>query len=85
MAKFNFPNSPSVNDEYTSNSVTWKWNGYAWKRTTGVGAPTGPQGAQGHQGVQGATGSTGAQGVQGAQGHQGKQGRQGAHGKKLKQ
>ena len=65
MAKFNFPTSPSTNQTYTANSVTWKWNGHAWKRTTGVGAPTGPQGAQGHQGVQGAQGATGAQGHQG--------------------
>ena len=45
MAKFNFPTSPSTNQTYTANSVTWKWNGHAWKRTTGVGAPTGPQDA----------------------------------------
>ena len=31
------------------------WNGSAWKRTTGVGAPTGPQGAQGVQGAGGLT------------------------------
>ncbi len=63
MAKFNFPDSPSTNDEYTANSVTWKWNGHAWKRITGVGAPTGPQGAQGVQGAQGAVGAQGAQGA----------------------
>ena len=80
MAKFNFPTSPANNDEYTANSVTWKWNGHAWKRRTGVGAPTGPQGAQGHQGVQGAQGAQGHQGRQGAAGAQGHQGRQGTAG-----
>ena len=62
MAKFNFPTSPSTNQDYTANNVTWRWNGHAWKRRTGVGAPTGPQGAQGVQGSQG------HQGVQGAHG-----------------
>ena len=93
MARFNFPTSPSNNQTYTANSVTWKWNGHAWKRVTGVGAPTGPQGAQGvqgsqgHQGIQGAQGrqgadgAQGAQGVQGNQGYQGHQGVQGAQGK----
>mgnify|MGYP003314947862 CR=1 FL=1 len=89
MAKFNFPTSPSTNQDYTANNVTWRWNGHAWKRRTGVGAPTGPQGAQGVQGSQGHQGRQGAQGVQGtsgqvgtlgAQGHQGVQGAQGAVG-----
>ena len=80
MAKFNFPTSPSTNQDYTANNVTWRWNGHAWKRRTGVGAPTGPQGAQGHQGVQGAQGAQGAQGVQGAAGAQGAQGVQGNQG-----
>ena len=83
MAKFNFPNSPSTNDEYTANSVTWKWDGAVWRRQTGVGAPTGPQGVQGtqgHQGVQGAVGAQGHQGVQGAAGAAGAQGAVGAQG-----
>ena len=25
-----FPSTPSLNDTYTSGSVTWRWNGYAW-------------------------------------------------------
>lgn len=25
-----FPNSPSVNDEYTAQGRTWTWNGTAW-------------------------------------------------------
>ena len=61
MAAFNFPNSPSVNDTHTENSVTFKWNGTIWNRV-------------GVAGAQGATGAAGAQGAQGAQGHQGVQG-----------
>ena len=76
MAKFNFPNSPSTNDEYTANSVTWKYDGAVWRRITGVGSA---QGAQGAQGVQGATGS-GAQGAKGRQGATGAQGVQGSTG-----
>lgn len=30
MAALNFPISPSVNDEYTANGSTWKWDGSAW-------------------------------------------------------
>ena len=54
MAAFDFPNSPSVNDQYTANGVTFKWNGTIWQRisassgaqgTTGSAGPTGAQGA----------------------------------------
>ena len=27
MAAINFPNSPSVNDTFSANSLTWWWNG----------------------------------------------------------
>ena len=37
MAAFNFPNSPSVNDLHTENSVTWKWDGVMWNRVGDVG------------------------------------------------
>lgn len=30
MAALNFPSSPSVNDEYTANGSTWKWDGSTW-------------------------------------------------------
>ena len=59
MAKFNFPSSPSTNQEYTANSVTWKWDGYVWRRVTGVGYGVGAQGYQGHQGAVGAQGAAG--------------------------
>lgn len=33
MAALNFPSSPSVNDTYTANSVTYTWNGESWLST----------------------------------------------------
>ena len=54
MAAFNFPNSPSTNDVYTANGVSFKWNGTIWQR---ISASTGAQGG---------TGSTGPTGAQGA-------------------
>ena len=92
MAAFNFPNSPSVNDTYSANGMTFTWNGTKWERTspsvgaqgaTGPSGPTGSTGAQGAtaaQGAQGATGSTGAQGATGPTGAQGAAGAQGATG-----
>jgi len=82
MAALNFPASPSVNDEYSANGATWRWNGTAWVRLGDPGAQGSPgvQGAQGSPGVQGAQGSQGSQGVQGTVGAQGNQGRQGAQG-----
>ena len=80
MAAFDFPNSPSTNDTYTANGVTFQWNGSVWTRYS---ASQGAQGSTGAQGAQGAVGSPGAQGsagAQGAQGHQGAVGAQGAAG-----
>lgn len=25
-----FPDSPSLNDQYSYNGAVWQWNGYAW-------------------------------------------------------
>ena len=71
MAAFDFPNSPSTNDTYTANGVTFQWNGSVWTRYS---ASQGAQGSTGAQGAQGAVGSPGAQGATGAQGAQGHQG-----------
>ena len=60
MAAFNFPNSPSVNDTYSANGMTFTWNGTKWERTS---PSVGAQGATGPTGAQGATGATGAQGA----------------------
>ena len=86
MAAFDFPNSPSVNDTYSANGMTFTWNGTMWKRTSpsvgsqGSTGPTGAQGATGPTGAQGATGPTGAQGATGSGGSTGSTGAQGATG-----
>jgi hypothetical protein len=57
-----FPNSPSVNDTFTSGGTTWIWTGTVWNTvTTAVGAtgPTGPTGATGATGGTGPTGPAG--------------------------
>lgn len=42
----NFPNSPSVGQQVTTNGVTREWNGTAWVSVaTIVAGPTGPAGA----------------------------------------
>ena len=85
MAQFNFPSSPNNGDSFTQNSVTFVWDGEAWRRqgvagptgaqgSTGGAGPTGAQGATGATGAQGATGSTGAQGATGSTGAQGASG-----------
>lgn len=58
-----FPNSPTLNQEFTVGATTWKWDSAKWiiKPSLGPVGPTGPTGSAG------ATGATGA-GVQGATG-----------------
>jgi len=76
MTAIDFPNSPSVNDTFTINNRTWKWNGVTWDAviSTTVVGPTGPKGdtgatgAQGIQGIKGDTGATGNTGATGATG-----------------
>ena len=83
MAAFDFPNSPSVNDTYSANGMTFTWNGTKWNRTSpdvGAQGATGPTGAQGATGATGAQGATAAQGAQGATGATGAQGATGATG-----
>ena len=55
MAALDFPDSPSLNDVFTSNNRTWTWNGTVWSSSGAIGdtGPTGPTGAVG------ATGPTG--------------------------
>ena len=81
----NFPDTPSVNDEFTSGSTTWRWDGTVWKvvRDFAPTGATGATGAQGNTGAVGQTGPTGAQGntgVTGATGSQGETGVTGAEG-----
>ena len=48
-----FPDNPTLNEEFTSAGKTWKWNEYAWDAITLT-----PVGATGATGI-GATGATG--------------------------
>lgn len=48
MPGINFPDNPTLNDEFTSGNRTWVWNGVAWEAYgTYIGAtgPTGPTGS----------------------------------------
>ena len=39
MPDFDFPNSPTTNQVYTANGVSWRWNGVYWvKFSTSIGA-----------------------------------------------
>lgn len=38
MAALDFPAAPDVDDEYTANGRTWKWNGETWRALPLVGA-----------------------------------------------
>jgi hypothetical protein len=60
MPAIDFPNSPSLNQEFSAGGNTWRWTGTVWATVKIV--PTGPTGAQGIQGPTGPTGSTGPQG-----------------------
>jgi hypothetical protein len=52
MAAIDFPNSPTLNQEFTSGNTTWEWDGVTWTviRTPVVG-PTGPTGPAGLDGI----------------------------------
>lgn len=65
MAAIDFPDSPSVNDEFTSGDKTWIWNGSVWNTVTSALGYTGPTGADGVDGATGPTGPAGADGVSG--------------------
>jgi hypothetical protein len=59
MPSLNFPNNPSLNQVYTANDTSWRWNGSSWVRTnTGIQGTQGVQGTQGIQGVQGTQGDS---------------------------
>lgn len=52
MSTIDFPNNPSVNDEYTFGTRTWKWTGSAWQLiATGLVGPVGPTGPTGPAGT----------------------------------
>ena len=58
----NFPDFPEINDEFTANERTWKWDGSTWNSVETVVA-SGETGPQGPQGATGDTGPTGPQGT----------------------
>jgi Collagen triple helix repeat (20 copies) len=82
----NFPDNPSIGQQFMSGEYAWEWNGTVWSAVvteSGVGptGPTGPTGAAstvpgptGATGPQGDTGPTGATGLQGDTGPTGPQG-----------
>lgn len=75
MTAIDFPNSPTLNEQFTAGNTTWEWDGTTWNviRTPVVG-PTGPTGPIGLTGATGPTGSDGTPGVTGPTGATGPQG-----------
>lgn len=63
MADIDFPDSPTLGDEFSAGLSTWRWDGLHWNLAGSYGV-TGPQGPIGPTGPQGApstvTGPTGA-------------------------
>jgi len=57
----NFPDSPSLNQIYTSGSNSWQWDGTVWNAIS-----SSQIGIDGAVGATGATGATGAAGSGGA-------------------
>ena len=44
----NFPNSPSLNEIYTANGKSWRWDGYSWKTYFILDVPSGGTGFTGY-------------------------------------
>lgn len=44
MAALNFPTSPTLNQVYTNNGKSWKWDGTAWKANSLIGLSSGGTG-----------------------------------------
>ena len=68
----NFPDTPSLNEIYTSGSNSWQWDGTVWNALSsaqvGINGSAGATGAIGSTGATGATGATGSVGATGAAG-----------------
>ena len=62
----NFPDSPSLNEIYTSGSNSWQWDGTVWNALSsslvGANGAVGSTGATGPAGATGAIGPTGPAG-----------------------
>lgn len=52
-----FPNSPTLNQEFTVDTKTWKWDGTVWNLVAaGLPGPIGPAGTNGTNGTNGVDG-----------------------------
>jgi hypothetical protein len=62
----NFPDSPTLNQIYTSGSNSWQWDGTVWNALSssivGINGTNGVTGATGPAGATGAIGPTGPAG-----------------------
>ena len=81
----NFPNNPSVGDTFTSNGVTFTWDGSAWKLNSSSGTKgdkgtSGSDGSDGDKGQKGEVGATGSAGSDGSDGDKGQKGDTGSSG-----
>ena len=78
----NFPNSPSLNDTFTSSGVTFTWDGTAWKQppSPGVKGQKGEKGEKGQKGEKGEKGEKGQKGEVGLSGNAGGKGEKGQKG-----
>ena len=48
MTAIDFPNSPTVGQEFTVGDITWEWTGTVWQGLgTAIAGPEGPAGADG--------------------------------------
>ena len=65
----NFPDSPTLNQVYTSGSNSWQWDGTVWNAISssqvGIDGANGITGATGPAGVTGPTGPIGPTGADG--------------------
>ena len=95
MAAFDFPNSPSTNQTYTANGMTFIWNGSVWKKDASAGVKgakgdaikgdkgqKGEKGDKGNKGDKGDKGQKGEIGPEGGSGGVGDKGNQGDKGEK---
>jgi hypothetical protein len=56
MPAIDFPNTPSVNDEFTAGDITYVWSGTVWNSIgQAIAGPAGADGADGDSGVVAAT------------------------------
>jgi len=64
MTAINFPDNPQIDDEFSFDGRSWKWDGIAWRIITSALGPTGPTGAASSvPGPTGPQGDTGPQGI----------------------